>query len=415
VYEVAVQTVSQLTRYLREVLTGDPFLGDLWVTGAASNCTTSQAGHTYFTLKDADAQVRCVMFKGGQGSEHVQNGTALIVHGHVSIYEARGALQVVTDMAVPEGVGVLQAQFEALKKRLEEEGLFEPTRKRPLPEFPRVIGVVTSPTGAVLHDICHVLERRYPLVKVLLAPTPVQGDEAAQGIVSALEALNRRDDVDSIILARGGGSLEELWPFNEEMVAHAIFASRIPIATGVGHETDFTIADYVADVRAPTPSAAAEIAVPDVTVLQEQVGSQALYLHQLLSGLVIELRHTLASSQQRLRFLTPNIEEYRRRVDDLAQATHRGLQQHLSLLHERSEGLKRRLEALEPQDTLRRGYAIVQRATDEAIISRVGQARDGESLRITVSNGDFPATTGGKKRPKRNKKKVDSYAGKPLF
>ena len=412
---MAVHTVSQLTRYLREVLTSDPFLSDLWVSGEVSNSTTSQAGHTYFTLKDAEGQIRCVMFQGGQGDEHIQNGSAIVTHGHVSLYEARGLLEMVVDIAVPEGVGALQAQFEALKQRLEEEGLFEPSRKRPLPEFPKVIGVVTSPTGAVLHDICHVLERRYPLVKVLVAPTPVQGNEAASGIVGALEALNRRDDVDTIILARGGGSLEELWPFNEEAVARAIYASRIPVVSGVGHETDFTIADYVADVRAPTPSAAAEIAVPDATVLREHVSSQDEYLRQHLSGLVTEMRYSLKASEQRLWFLAPNVEEYRRRVDDLSQSARRGLEQYLSLLHERSQGLRRRLEALEPQDTLRRGYAIVQRDPAGTIISRVGQARDGEPLRITVSNGDFPATAGGRKRPKRTKKKVDTYAGRPLL
>jgi len=413
--EVPVYTVSQLTHYLRESLTSDPLLADLWVSGEVSNSTTSQAGHIYFTLKDAEGQLRCVMFQGGEGSEHVQDGAAVVVHGHVSFYELRGLLELVTDIVAAEGVGVLQAQFEALKRRLEEEGLFEPSRKRPLPAFPQVIGVVTSPVGAALQDIRNVLQRRYPLVRLLVAPTPVQGDEAAPGIVRALDALNQRDDVDVIIVARGGGSLEELWPFNEESVARAIYASRIPVVSGVGHETDFTIADYVADVRAPTPSAAAEIAVPDAAGLREQVQGCRERLLQALDSLARELRYSLSASQQRLWFLSPNIDEYRRRVDDLSQSAARGLERKMSLLHERCEALQRRLQALEPGDTLRRGYAIVQRDPAGSIISRVGQVRGGEALRITVSNGDFPATAGGGRKPRRSGKKVETHAGRALF
>jgi exodeoxyribonuclease VII large subunit len=381
-----------------------------------SNCTTSQAGHTYFTLKDAEGQLRCVMFQGGQGLEHVASGAALVVHGRISFYEARGLLEMIIDTAVPEGIGALQAQFEALKKRLEEEGLFDPSRKRLLPEFPKVIGVVTSPVGAVLHDICNVLSRRYPLATVVVAPTQVQGDEATSGIVQALETLNRRDDVDVIIMARGGGSIEELWPFNEEAVARAIYASRKPIVTGIGHETDFTIADFVADLRAPTPSAAAELVSPDVAVLAARVTSSGERLHEIYSGRLSDLLLQLVAVERRLRFLAPNVAEYRRRVDDLCQIAERGLSRCISLLHERSDGLVHRLEALDPRGTLRRGYAIVQREPEGAIVSRIGQVQDADPLKITVSNGSFSATaaSAGAKQ-KRARRKGRTYAGKALF
>jgi len=412
---VPAYTVSQLTRYLREYLEHDPLLGDLWVTGEISNLTVSQAGHLYFTLKDAEGQLRCVMFQGGQGGEHAQDGAAVVVHSRVSFYEARGLLELRVDIVVPEGTGALQAQFDALKKRLEEEGLFEVTRKRALPPFPQTIGVVTSPTGAVFHDICHVLRRRYPLVKVRLAPTPVQGTEAVEGIVRALDLLNQEDNVDLIILARGGGSLEELWAFNEEAVARAVYASRIPVVSGVGHETDVTIADYVADVRAPTPSAAAEVAVPDVAVLKEQVAGCRRGVAQAFVNVVAERRRELSTATHRLVFLAPDVGEHRRRIDDLCQAVTRALAGRLSLLRERVNSLWSRLQALEPQDTLRRGYAIVQRDPSGTIISRVGQARDGEALKVTVSNGAFPATVGAGSKRKRARRKAEAHAARPLF
>jgi exodeoxyribonuclease VII large subunit len=248
-----------------------------------------------------------------------------------------------------------------------------------------------------------------------VAGTRVQGDGAAQGIVQALEDLNRRDDVDVIILARGGGSLEELWPFNEEAVARAIYASKLPVVSGVGHETDFTIADFVADVRAPTPSAAAEIVTPSVAVLREQVDTLQARLRQHLSDIVLEHRHGLASLRQRLWFHVPNVEEHKRRLDDLCQSINMALSRQTSLLYERCESLTRRLEAMNPADTLRRGYAIVQRHRDQAIISRIGQVQAGEALKITVGNGDFPATAGGEHKPSRHRKKTETYVARPLF
>src|SRR3990172_7585678 len=255
--------VSWLARYLKELIESDLRLSNIWVDGEVSNLSRSSAGHLYFTLKDEEAQLRCVMFRRAHGGAPVENGAQVLAHGNVSFYEARGDLQLIVDFVQAAGVGVWQAQFERLKEQLEAEGLFDPARKRSLPEFPQRIGVVTSPVGAALHDICNVVGRRWPLAEIVLAPTPVQGPDAVPGIIGGIEQLNRRGDIDVIIAGRGGSSIEELWAFNEELVARAIFASVVPVVSAVGHETDVTIADFVADRRAPTPSAAAELVVPD--------------------------------------------------------------------------------------------------------------------------------------------------------
>ena len=265
---MAIYSVSQVTRYLRELLESDPQLNDLWVAGEVSNLTTSQAGHIYFTLKDSTAQLRCVMFRNNNaGSRLLANGALVVAHARISFYEARGEVSVISDAVMPEGTGPLYLELERLKAKLQAEGLFDESRKRPLPPFPKMLGVVTSSTGAALQDIRKVLQSHYPMVEVLLAPTLVQGEGAAEGIVAALHTLNQDGRADAIIVARGGGSLEELWPFNEEIVARAIHASAIPVISGVGHERDVTIADLVADVRAPTPTAAAEMAVPNMVAL----------------------------------------------------------------------------------------------------------------------------------------------------
>ena len=253
-----------MSRYLTEILREDPVLQNVWVRGEVGNLTRSAAGHSYFSLRDAGATLRCVMFRGGGvGADLIEEGSAVIAHGRVALYEPRGDLQLIADVVQPEGVGELQLKLEELKMRLEKEGLFEESRKRPLPRFPVRVGVVTSPTGSVWHDIQNVTSRRYPAVELVLAPALVQGNEAVPTIVAAFDALEHLDDIDVTIVARGGGSLEDLWPFNEEDVVRAIFKSGVPVVSAIGHETDYTIADLVADVRAPTPSAAAELVMPD--------------------------------------------------------------------------------------------------------------------------------------------------------
>lgn len=406
-----VYTVSQVTAYIRDLLDRDSLLSDLWISGEVSNLTLSQAGHTYFTLKDAQGQLRCVMFQGGKGAELLTSGGAVIAHGRITFYEARGLLEFQTDLVVPEGTGPLYLEYERLKMRLEAEGLFDPTRKRPLPAFPRVIGVVTSPVGAVFHDICNIIRRRYPLVELLLAPTPVQGEGAASGIVAALKALNLRKDVDVVIVARGGGTIEELWPFNEEAVARAIYASRAPVVSGIGHETDFTIADLVADVRAPTPSAAAEMVVPDAAALRQRVAELEKGAQQALSALFSLRRQELGGLLERLERAAPDVEGRRREVEGLERAASLAIAGHLNLLGERVSGLEKRLRALSPRSILDRGYAIVQREPGGEVVRRVGQVHPGDTLRVTVSDGAFPARAGSPS--KRRETRV--YAGRPLL
>ena len=278
--EPAILTVSQVTTYIKELLEADFLLRDLWIQGEVSNFSRSTAGHIYFTLKDAEASIKCVLWRSlAEEQTHLPaDGQAVILHGRVSVYEVQGAYQFYVDLVQPAGVGTLYLRFLALKERLAEEGLFSPERKRPLPPFPRSLGVVTSPKAAAWRDILHVLERRYPLVEVILAPAAVQGPEAPLQIAEAIRTLNEETGVDLIIVARGGGSLEELWAFNEEAVARAIYSSGVPVISGVGHEVDFTIADFVADLRAPTPTAAAAAAVPDMEECRQSLMRQSTRL-----------------------------------------------------------------------------------------------------------------------------------------
>ncbi len=387
---MAVYTVTQITTYLKGSLDRDAFLNDLWVNGEVSNLSRSSAGNLYFTVKDADSQLRCVMFRSESGGgDMVTNGGAVIVHGRLSLYPARGEVQVYVDLVQPEGTGELYLELERLKLQLEEEGLFDPTRKRPLPVFPSKVGIVTSPTGSVFHDICNVIERRYPLTEVVLSPTLVQGDRAAAEIVAAIRALNDLGGIDVIIVARGGGSLEELWPFNEEAVVRAIYTSRVPIISGVGHETDTTISDMVADLRAPTPSAAAEIAVPDATRLQGQVALLQRDAFNTMTQQTAHHRQGLEIAVQRLRTASPQVEAWQQRVDELTQSLARGLTTSLILARERFAGMELRLTSLDPQAVLQRGYAVIQRTSDGSLVTSTTQVQSDEELNVTVHDGSF--------------------------
>ncbi|MCX6023463.1 MAG: exodeoxyribonuclease VII large subunit [Chloroflexi bacterium] len=390
-----VFSVGQVVRYLKDVLEYDAILADLWIGGEVSNFSRARSGHCYFVVKDAVSQINCVLFRGPGGYDRdLGNGQAVLVHGKVSVYETRGELQMVVDVVQPEGVGALALEFERLKTKLEAEGLFELGRKRRLPLFPQRIGVVTSPTGAVWHDIQQVITRRYPLVELVLAPTAVQGEQAAPGVEDALRRLNLRDDIDLIIVARGGGSLEDLWAFNEERVARAIFASRIPVISGVGHETDTTIADWVADRRGPTPSVAAEIAVPDRQELRSHVLLDQRRLKGALADTMGRARTSLDSLRMRLGALAPPIDRERQRVDDQTRLLTLHLQR---LLDARRNAIALRvsqLDAFNPQHTLARGYALVQRGDTGTVVTRPDQAAPGAALMITVADGAFPALSG---------------------
>jgi len=383
--------VSWLAHYLRELIESDLRLSNIWVEGEVSNFTRSSAGHQYFTLKDEEAQLRCVMFRRSSGGAPVENGAQVLAHGNVSFYEARGDLQLIVDFVQPAGVGVWQAQFERLKEQLEGEGLFDPVRKRPLPEFPRRLGVITSPTGAVLHDICHVVGRRWPAAEVVLAPTAVQGAEAVPGIVAALRRLNAEPDIDVIILARGGGSMEELWAFNEEAVARAVYGSRVPVVCGVGHETDYTIADYVADLRAPTPSAAAETAVPDRAEVWRRVEGLALSLQAWTEGQVNQGRSAAAQVVNRLRLVRPDVGRWGQQLGGLVLAVEVAVERATTRRGERVSSFAAQLRSLDPRRTLARGYAVVQRREDRRVVTSVQQVQGRDRLTVHVKDGRFPA------------------------
>jgi exodeoxyribonuclease VII large subunit len=388
-------TVSQLTGHIRRLIEGEPALSDLWVEGEVSNFNRATSGHCYFTLKDLGSQIGCVMWRSvAQVQAYLPtDGDLVLAHGRVGVYEAGGRYQLYVDQLQSAGLGNLYLEFERLKARLEAEGLFAPERKRPLPQFPRRIGVVTSPVAAALRDILNVLSRRYPLAELLLAPTLVQGNDAPPQIVGAIETLNAREDVDVIIVARGGGSLEELWAFNDERVARAVAGSRTPVICGVGHETDFSLADFAADVRAPTPSAAAELVAPDRAELRAQVVGMMGVLVTTLRALVEERRWKLAEQVRALKHLSPAVQlvQARQHVDDLLGGARAALRHDLALRRERLGGLIGRLAGVSPLGTLERGYAVVRHRETEAVVRSVGQVASGDTLDVRVSDGEFEA------------------------
>ena len=391
---MAVYSVSQVSSHIKESLESDPLLMDLWVVGEVSGLRNSSAGHTYFSLKDRESLLRCVMFRGMQGAEFLSEGDSVSAHGKITFYTRGGTTDFMVDLAMPEGVGELALELERLKQKLAAEGLFENSRKRPLPRFPERVGVVTSPTGAVFHDIQNVLQRRYPLAELVLSPTIVQGQEAAPRIAAALELLDRDGGCDVIIVGRGGGSLEDLWPFNEEVVARAIYACKTPVVSAVGHETDETIADYVADVRAPTPSAAAELVVPDGYVLRQNLAMVAATLHRLLNGLTSQRRSDLVALARRMETGLPDTQTLRRRVDDIGQLVQRASEGLVQDGKTQVEGFSLRLRALDPAATLDRGFSIVELSDSGQVVTSAMQVSVGDALAITVADGSLAAIAG---------------------
>ena len=388
-------SVSELAAYIKEMFEIDFRLRDLDVAGEISNLTRARSGHLYFTIKDENAQLKCVMWRTAAERLRFEprDGDAVVVHGRVSVYEAAGAYQLYADAMEPAGRGDLALAFERLKQLLDAEGLFDSENKKPIPGFPEKIGLVTSADAAALRDILNVLRRRAPLVSVLLAPTLVQGDQAPGQIIRAIRWLDGRDDIDLIIIARGGGSIEDLWAFNDEGVARAIYAARHPIISGVGHETDFTIADFVADLRAPTPSAAAELAVPDLTELPLWFAETRARLASLMRQRIDQAGWQLRSQFQLLMAHSPRarLDNYRLRVDSLQLRLEKAIGQKL----ERSDaGLfvwEAKLRAVSPQATLQRGYAIVKQK-DGRIVASVRQVQSGEGLNVRVADGTFDVT-----------------------
>ena len=389
-------SVTSLNNYLRELLETDEVLQDLWVRGEISNFSQPRSGHLYFTLKDSEAQIRCVMWKNSALRLRFSPADGMQVEGHgaMSIYPAQGQVQLYLDALRPAGEGALYQEFLRLKARLEAEGLFDPEHKRPLPSLPRHIGVVTSPTGAALQDILQTLSRRLPILRVTIAPTPVQGAEAPPGIVAALRHLNQLEDLDLIILARGGGSIEDLWAFNDESVARAIYNSRVPVISGVGHETDFTIADFVADLRAPTPTGAAELATPiTAQELSLSLRSASDQLDARLNELLSSARQSLALAQAELRRSSPRafLQNALQRLDETQARLERLGHNQLEARNLRLASSVSRLNALSPQAVLRRGYAIITDQHSGVLISRASQTQPGQELLLRLQDGLIPA------------------------
>ncbi len=433
-----VWTVSQLTRRVKGALESQ--IGAVWVAGEISNWRVSPAGHSYFTLKDETSQLRAVMFRGklSQVKFEVENGLEVLIYGAISVYEQRGEYQIVCDEMQPRGMGALQLAFEKLKAKLEAEGLFDPARKKPLPLLPRRIGIVTSPTGAAIRDMLNVIGRRFAHVHVLLYPARVQGDGAGAEIVAGIRALDEYG-VDVMIVGRGGGSLEDLWCFNEEPVVRAIAAATTPIISAVGHETDFTLADFVADLRAPTPSAAAELVVQEQESLAQAVVDHRRRLTRALDSAVARLRARLDRVQSSFVFRRPEelLRQLRQRTDDARMSLEQTLRQRLAdsrysvekcvralaLLspaaqvhraHERLASMRARLlgaglripvrkradlrtraaqlDALSPLAILGRGYSVTWKTLGDELVRRADQLKPGDAIRVRFGEGSAEAT-----------------------
>jgi exodeoxyribonuclease VII large subunit len=392
----SVISVTQLSLYMNEVLKTDEILRDIWVRGEISGCKTYPSGHCYFTLKDAEAQLYCVFFKHARlraSAPDLRDGMAIAVNGHIAFYERDGKLQLYVERVEPLGDGALFLRFEQLKKRLQAEGLFDTERKRPLPAQPSVIGIVTSPQAAALRDMLRVLRNRYPLARVILSPALVQGAEAPLAIANALDLLNEHGEAEVIIVGRGGGSIEELWAFNEEVVARAIARSRIPVISAVGHETDVTIADFVADQRASTPTAAASAAVPDIADWQASIRVYQAELSALIDDYFSEKREELALAARDLQRLNPQfqLDRLRQRLDDATELMQTRMEHILTLRGERLRGVAMQLHALSPLLTVARGYAVARRDADQHIITSIQQVQPGDDLTIQVTDGHIHA------------------------
>lgn len=437
--EKHIYSVSQLNRRARQLL--ETHLSLLWVEGELSNLARPSSGHWYFSLKDDQAQIRCAMFKNRNRllSFRPQDGQQILVRGRVSLYENRGDYQLIVEHMEPAGEGLLQRRFELLKAQLAGEGLFDAALKQTLPTFPRHIGIVTSPSGAAVRDVLHVLARRFPALPVTIYPTPVQGSEAAAGIVRALTLANTRAECDLLIVARGGGSLEDLWPYNEEAVARAIVASDIPVISAVGHETDTTIADFVADVRAPTPSAAAELASPDCEEVDQLLRGYQGWFSRYMNHQLTSAQQHLRGLRKRLRHPSEILNKQNQHVDHLEIRLQKSIeiqlhrqrlrleyaltrffshapQAKITALAQRTDHLRQRLRAamstllkqrreefaantallhaVSPLNTLERGYAIVEDC-DSRVITHTADTREKATIRITLVDGSLRCTVEG--------------------
>lgn len=384
-------SVTEVNAYLKGLMEADANLQNLWVEGEISNLSRPASGHLYFTLKDSSSSIRCVMWKNRvQAVSFVlQDGVAVTAHGGLSVYEQRGQYQLYVDALRPRGEGALFQEFQRLKTQLEAEGLFDAERKRPIPAWPKRVGIVTSGSGAAYQDMEKTLYRRYPLIEITLEPASVQGESAPGELIAALKRLYEVPP-DVILIGRGGGSIEDLWAFNNEDLARVLAESPVPVISGVGHETDFTITDFVADLRAPTPTAAAELAVPDQVELRQISAELGKRLERAAKGTLAEQRRLAENAADQIERLSPlsEIRDGRQRVDELLGRTGRGMAGYLRIARESCLGFQARLASLNPEAILKRGYAILT-AEDGSTVYQVGQTAAGEKLQVRVSDGTF--------------------------
>ncbi len=389
--ESGIISVGKLTDYIKQKLEGDSQLVNIWVRGEISNFRRHNNGHLYFTLKDNESQIECAMFRPSATSLKFEpeHGLKVLVRASVSVYKPYGKYQLVISEMHPDGLGALHQRFLQLKEKLKKEGLFSEEHKKPIPKFPRTVGLVTSPTGAAVRDLIRILTRRFPNIKIKLAPTLVQGIGAAEDIVRSIRLLNRVEGIDVIIVGRGGGSLEDLWCFNEEIVARAIFESKIPIISAVGHETDFTISDFVADCRASTPSNAAEIAVQDKDELLSNI-------NHLRDKLLNKTKLTIAFKAQSLNAVIDRplfkrpfdfINEYLQQLDDSMLRSGRAILVYLKLKREVLEGVKGKLHSLDPKAVLGRGYSVVM--YEGKVIKKSSDIKINDLLDIILQKGEI--------------------------
>lgn len=389
--QLPVYSVSQVNGYLKELVDGDPLLRGLLVRGEVSNYKCYPSGHHYFSLKDEQGSIRCVMFRGDAARLRFKpvNGLSVIAYGRVSVYPRDGQYQLYCTQLMEDGRGALDRAFEELKKKLEAQGLFDPAKKQPLPAYPGRIALVTSPAGAAVRDMIRILRQRWPLTEVLVVPVRVQGEGAAEEIAAAIHQVNNRDDIDLIITGRGGGSREDLWAFNEEPVAWAIALSNIPVISAVGHEPDVTISDYVADLRASTPSNAAELAVPDQQQERQRLEGLTLRLRQAMEVQLDRDRKELTRLEQSrvLRNPVAVVDDQRMRLDSAQRRLAMALERTLRRGRVELAGLAGRVDAMSPLKVLSRGYAIAK--AEGRAVTTVEQVQPGQAMDVLVADGVY--------------------------
>lgn len=391
----SIISVSQLNMYVRSLLEGDENLNNVFVSGEISNFTANaRSGHLYMTLKDGNSSVKAVMFAGNASKIkfRIENGMSVIVRGRVSLYERDGAYQLYIDDIQPEGIGSLAVAFEQLKERLAKEGLFDPDRKKPIPPFPKRIGVISSPNGAAVQDVLNVISRRFPLAEIIFAGVSVQGDGTGEIIAHAVSDFNYLKCAEVIIIARGGGSAEDLWEFNNENLARAIYNSEIPIISGVGHETDFTICDFAADLRAPTPSAAAELAVPDINELAAYLNLISSKMNKAIKSkiLIEEMRLDKLSDSGSLRKPADFLDDCEKKISDLNKSLNIAVKAIYENKYNSAFVLLSKLDALSPLKILSRGYSVIK--LNENVVSSVNQLKVNDIVEFCLSDGNAIAT-----------------------